>query len=134
MCSPRRAGAVAVAGDEARVVDGDAQRRARLEGLLQAGEARVAVHEHGVEVLVGQRGRAVVVLALVGARADEDVAQAAGGEGAQRARLLAAAGSSSRANFARPNGNSSTSTTCGRVVRSVGWMRSVRTAHARSVV
>ena len=44
--------------------------------------------EHGVEVGVGERGGAVVVRLLVGARADEDVAQAAGGERAVGARGL----------------------------------------------
>src|SRR3954468_10405296 len=63
----------------------DAERLRRLEGLLEAGEARVAVDEDGVEMSVGQLACAVVACRVA---ADEDVAQAAGGERAQRARLL----------------------------------------------
>ena len=84
----RRRARVALADDEAGVVDGHAQRLPRRERLLEPGEPRVAVDEHGVEVGVGERGGAVVVRLLVGARADEDVAQAAGGERAVGARGL----------------------------------------------
>ena len=63
----RRGRPVALADDEARVVDRHAQRLAGRERLLQPREAGVAVDEHGVEVRVGQRDRAVVVALLVGA-------------------------------------------------------------------
>ena len=66
---------VVAAGDEPGVVDGDAERGLRLERLLQAGEARVGVHEDRVQVRVGELACAVVAL---GVAADEDVAQAAG--------------------------------------------------------
>ena len=85
----RRRGRGAVADDEAGVVDRHAQRPARRERLLQAGEARVAVHEHGVEVLVRRARAARSSWACWSARrADEDVAQAARGQRAGRPRGL----------------------------------------------
>ena len=64
----RRGRPGALTDDEAGVVDRHAQRLAGRERLLQAREAGVAVDEHGVEVRVGERDRAVVVALLVGAR------------------------------------------------------------------
>ncbi len=49
-------------------------------------------------------------------------------------RASSSSGTSSRANFARPNGNSSTKTTPGRRVRSVRRSSSPRSDHARSTV
>ncbi len=66
------------ADDEARVVHGHGERA--RERLLEPGEARVGVHEHGVEVRLREAGGAFVVRALVGAAAHEDVAQAARGQ------------------------------------------------------
>ena len=82
---PRRA----VADDEARVVDRARAAAARGANVSSSRAKRgIAVHEHGVEVLVRERRGAVVVGLLVGARADEDVAHAARGERAVRARRL----------------------------------------------
>ena len=59
------------------VVHRRAQRLARLEAVLQPRQRRVGVHQHGVEVAVGEPARAVVVVLLVGPRIDQDIAQAA---------------------------------------------------------
>ncbi len=63
--------------DEAAVVHRRAHRSAGPEAVFQARERRVGVHEHRVEVAVGEPARPVVVVLLVGARIDQDVAQAA---------------------------------------------------------
>ena len=76
------------ADDEARVPDRHLEPVDRAERLAERGEARIAVHEHGVEMGVGEPESALVVALLVGARGDEDVAQAARGHGAGRAGAL----------------------------------------------
>jgi hypothetical protein len=73
---------------EARVADRDAQRGPWPEGLLQPGQPRVGVHQHGVEPAVGDARRALVEARLALAAADEDVAQAAGDERARRPQRL----------------------------------------------
>ena len=65
-----------VGDDEARVAYRDPEPHPRPEGVLEPREAWVAVHEDAVEVLVGERTRALVVRALVVAATHEDVAHA----------------------------------------------------------
>ena len=61
----------------AAVVNAGAHRPGGVETVFQARECRIGVHDHRVEVAVGEPARAVVVVALVGPGVDQDVAQAA---------------------------------------------------------
>ena len=61
----------------AGVVHRHAHRPARVEAVFEARKRRVGVHQHRVEVAVGEPARAVVVLLLIAPRIDQDVAQAA---------------------------------------------------------
>ena len=53
-----------------------AQRLGRPEGVFEDGELRVGVHQHAIEVLVGDSPRLVVVRLLLGAEVHQNVADA----------------------------------------------------------
>ena len=106
-----------------------------MERLVEGREPGVRVDQHGVEVLVRHPARAVVVALLVASAADQDVAQAAGDEGGRPGRACGLrSGISSLANFLRPNGNSSISTTSGAVARKASWIIDRRSGTASSTV
>ena len=70
----------------AGVVHRRGERHARPERVLEHGDARIRMDEHGIEVPIDDGARALVVMLLIGAAIDEDVAHARDDErlGAQR--------------------------------------------------